>query len=458
MFTPTLQQRLAAARLSICRPMLLMGLFLANAWHAAQADDVTAAAPAVENWSAHGQWTTIGQTHPGFESPYEGTNSMKGAREAQETTDLTLFLGVRLWKGAQAYVNPEIDQGFGLSDTVGAAGFPSGGAYKVGANKPYVRWPRLFMRQVVALSDETEAVEAGPNLLAGVQPRDNVTLTAGKFSVTDIFDTNAHAHDPRADFLNWSIIESGAFDYAADAWGYSTGVAVEWKQAWWTLRGGVFNLSKMPNSKELGSGFDQFGAIGEIEVRHQMLGYDGKVKLLGFLNRGRMARYDDAVAYGQAHGTTPDVALVRSYSSRPGLAINIEQGVAPDLGVFMRASLNDGAKEAFDFTEINRSVSLGSSVKGARWGRPDDTFGAAMVANWLSSGAQRYFDAGGLGILIGDGRLPNPSSERIFESYYALRVAEPFTVSLDYQYLTNPAYNRDRGPVSLFAMRVHGEF
>jgi high affinity Mn2+ porin len=435
---------------------VLAGLLLAGSLHAARAEEATPTS--TENWSVHGQWTTVGQTHPGFDSPYEGANSMRSARESQETTDLTLYLGARLWHGAEIYANGEIDQGFGISNTLGAAGFPSGEAYKVGANKPYVRWPRLFLRQVFALSEETATVAPGANLLAGTIPWDNVTLTLGKFSVTDVFDTNAYAHDPRADFLNWSVIDAGAFDYPADAWGYTTGMAVEWTQAWWTLRGGVFNLSTVPNSKELGSGFEQFGAIAEFEIRHHAFGGDGKVKLLGFLNRGRMARYDDAVAFGRAQGVVPDVEPVRTYASRPGAALNIEQSLAADLGFFLRASMNDGSKEAFEFTEINRSLSLGLSMKGARWKRGDDTLGVAAVVNRLSSSAVRYFDAGGLGILIGDGRLPDPSSERIFETYYALRVAEPFTVSLDYQYLVNPAYNRDRGPVSLFAARLHAEF
>ena len=449
----TARWRLAAALRFACAA-LAAGL-LAGGFHTARADE---AKPATEDWSIHGQWTTVGQTHPGFESPYEGANSMRSERESQETTDLTLFLGARLWKGAEFYVNGEIDQGFGISNTLGAAGFPSGEAYKVGANKPYVRWPRMFLRQVFALSEETATVESGANLLAGTVAQDNVTLTLGKFSVTDIFDTNAYAHDPRADFLNWSVIDAGAFDYPADAWGYTTGMAVEWTQAWWTLRGGVFNLSSVPNSKELGSGFEQFGAIAEVEFRHHAFGGDRKVKLLGFVNRGRMARYDDAVALAHEQGVTPDVAPVRTYASRPGAALNVEQSLAADMGLFLRASVNEGSKEAFEFTEINRSLSLGLSMKGARWKRGDDTLGVAAVVNRLSSSAVRYFDAGGLGILIGDGRLPDPSSERIFETYYALRVAEPFTVSLDYQYLVNPAYNRDRGPVSLFAARLHAEF
>lgn len=411
-----------------------------------------------ERWSVHGQFTTVVQHHPAFRSPYEGPNSLKGADETKATNDATLFLGARLWQGAEVYANPEIDQGFGLSDTLGAGGYPSGEAYKVGATKPYFRLPRLFLRQTLPLSDEFDPLEAGANQLAGSSARDNLTLTLGKFSVTDIFDTNRYAHDPRADFLNWSVVDSGAFDYAADAWGYSTGIALEWRQSWWTLRGGVFNLSSVPNSKELGKGFDQFAAVGEWEIRHSMLGHEGKIKLLGFLNRGRMAAYDDAVAYAQAHGGAPDVTQVRRYASRPGAALNVEQDITPALGVFFRASANQGSKEAFEFTEINRSFALGASMKASAWQRPDDTFGFAVVENQLSSSARGYFAAGGMGILIGDGQLANSGAERILETFYALRIAEPLTVSLDYQYLAHPAYNRDRGPVSIFGARVHAEF
>ncbi|RIJ43861.1 carbohydrate porin, partial [Maribellus luteus] len=183
--------------------------------------------------------------------------------------------------------NPEIDQGFGLSNTVGLAGFSSGEAYKIGNNAPYRKLPRLFLRQVINLGGEQQAVESAPNQLAGSRSADNVTITVGKFSVVDIFDTNTYAHDPRGDFLNWAVIDAGAFDYAADAWGYTHGLAVEWTQSWWSLRGGLFALSVVPNSVTIDTTWKQYQWVGEFEARHDWFGRPGKIKLLAFATRGR---------------------------------------------------------------------------------------------------------------------------------------------------------------------------
>ncbi len=202
-----------------------------------------------ETWSLHEQATLVWQFQPGFRSTFQGTNSLLPVANGRETFDVTLFAGVRLWDGGEAYINPEVDQGFGLSNTVGVAGFPSGEAYKVGAEAPYVRLQRLFFRQTFDLGGDAQAVDGAANQLAGAHTADNLVLTAGKFSVTDIFDANSLAHDPKSDFLNWSLIDTGAFDYAADAWGYSDGFTAEWTQDWWALRAGLFDLSRVPTRR-----------------------------------------------------------------------------------------------------------------------------------------------------------------------------------------------------------------
>ncbi|HEV2977133.1 MAG TPA: carbohydrate porin [Casimicrobiaceae bacterium] len=411
-----------------------------------------------EAWNLYGQATFVKQYHPGFTSPYQGTNSLSPVSNGEETTDVTLFLGIRLWDGGALYVNPEIDQGFGFDDTLGLAGFSSGEAYKVGRAEPYFRLPRAFIRQRFDLGGEASSLNPGPNELGGTQTADNVVLTIGKFSVVDIFDNNSYAHDPRGDFLNWSVIDAAAFDYAADSWGYTVGVAAEWTHSWWTLRGGFFDLSNVPNSETLEPGFKEFALIGEFEGRYELKGHPGKLRLLGFVNYARMGNYSDAVQLGQATDSTPSTALVRHYAWRPGIALNLEQEVTPELGAFARISFNDGSKEAYDFTDVNGSVSVGLALKGSGWNRADDVVGLAVVANGLSSAARAYFAAGGLGILIGDGQLPHYRSEDIVETYYSMRVDEHFTVGADYQFVTNPAYNRDRGPVSIFSLRLHAEF
>jgi high affinity Mn2+ porin len=421
------------------------------------AQSVTKEAPIPETWAVHWQFTNVTQRHSRFTSPYSGQNSLEANGRTEQTTDVTLYAGKRLWRGAELWLNPEIDQGFGLSNTIGMAGFPSGEAYKIGANTPYLRLPRAFIRQVIDLGGSQQKTEAGANQLAGSNAADNVTLTVGKFSVVDIFDTNKYAHDARTDFLNWSVIDAGAFDYAADAWGFTYGAAAEWTQGAWTLRGGIFQMSRVPNGKVTAVDFSQHMAVAEFENRHEWQGHPGKMKLLAFVNRARMANYRDAVQLARQTGGTPDVSLVRNFSARPGIAINAEQELSADLGVFARASLNDGSKESYEFTEINKSLSAGFSLKGDRWGRHQDTIGVAAVINGLSGAARNYFAAGGIGILIGDGQL-NYGPEKILETYYSMNLNPRLAVTLNYQYAINPAYNRDRGPVSIYGVRIHADF
>jgi high affinity Mn2+ porin len=409
-----------------------------------------------DQFSIHGQTTYLQQYAAPFRSPYTGTNSLI-PNQTRQTWDVTLYAGFRPWAGGEFWVNPEIDQGFGLSSTLGVAGFPSGEAYKVGAAAPYARIPRAFFRQTFDLGGETKKVDADINQFAGTQTTDRVVLTVGKFAVTDVFDTNRYAHDPRKDFMNWSVIDTGTFDYAADAWGFTYGASLEWYKGDWTFRGSIFDLSIVPNSTELDPSFSQFQWIGEIEHRHEIWGKPGKVAVTGFLTRRRMGRFDDAVALAQATGTATDAALVRRYQSRAGISVNLEQEVTKDLGVFARAGLADGTKESYEFTDIDTTVAAGLSLAGSAWNRPNDTFGLAGVVNGISQARRTYLDAGGLGILVGDGRLPNSGPEKILETYYSFPMWS-WRATLDYQLVVNPGYNRDRGPASIFGVRVRSQF
>jgi high affinity Mn2+ porin len=413
--------------------------------------------PQAANWAIHGQTTFVAQAYPSFRSPYEGANSLPGASQGRETSDATLYTGVRLWQGAELWINPEIDQGFGLANTLGVAGFTSGEAYKVGTSFPYARLPRAFIRQTLGIGGETEEVAADINQFASTQSHDRLVITVGKFSVVDIFDTNRYAHDPRSDFLNWSVIEAGTFDYAADAWGYTYGAAVEWYQDRWTLRGGLFDLSIVPNSTNLDPTFSQFQGVLELEERHELWGQPGKLKITGFLNRGRMGSFADAIALAEVTGQPADIAAVRQWASRGGVSLNLEQQIFADLGVFARAGMAGGDIEPYEFTDIDRTVSAGLQLTGKPWGRQDDTLGFAGVVNGISGVHEAFLNAGGLGILVGDGQLPHPGTEQIIETYYSLPVAS-WRATLDYQFIANPAYNRDRGPVSVFGVRMHAQF
>jgi high affinity Mn2+ porin len=421
--------------------------------------DSADAAMAPQAWAAYGQVTVVEQGYPTFRSAFQGPNSLSAGGQARETGDITAVLGLRLWSGAQAWINPEIDQGFGLSDTLGIAGFTSGEAYKVGRTAPYIRLPRLFIRQTIDLGGERQSVAPDLNQLGGTQSADRLVITAGKFSVTDIFDTNSYAHDPRNDFLNWALIDTGTFDYAADAWGYTYGAAVEWYVDRWTLRTGLFDLSDVPNSETLENGFKEFQVIAEVEERHQLWGRPGALRITGFLSDGRMGSFADAIQLAQASGGQPaNIAAVRHFQTRGGVSLNLEQEVADGVGVFARAGLADGGVEPYEFTDIDRTVAAGVSLNGKRWGRADDTLGLAGVVNGISKIHQQFLADGGLGVLVGDGQLPHPGPEAIVETYYELAADRSIHLTLDYQFVNNPAYNRDRGPISVFAARVHAQF
>jgi high affinity Mn2+ porin len=422
---------------------------------AAQAQDAASLPP--ETAAIHAQATFVAQGVSGFRSPYTGPNSLS-PNQVKETFDTTLYAGVRPWQGAEIWINPEIDQGFGLSNTLGAAGFPNAEAYKVGKSNPYVRLQRLFLRQTIGLGGGVQAVAGAANQLAGSQSANPLVLTLGKIGVGDIFDTNRYAHDPRGDFLNWSVVDTGTFDYAADAWGYSYGVAMEWYQGPWALRLGAFNLSKVPNGETLERDFSQYQLVGEIEHRHQIGGHAGAARLTLFRNAGRLSRFDDAIALAAATGQPIDPSLTRRPMTRIGGHINVEQDVTATLGLFVRAGIVDGAIEPYDFTDIDRTVAIGGALKGTGWARTNDVVGLALVLNGISDAHRRYLRAGGIGVLVGDGQLPNAGDEKIAEAYYDWQALRGVNVTLDYQFIANPAYNRDRGPANVLALRLHGAF
>ena len=411
----------------------------------------------IQTFAVHAQMTFVVQANRPFRSAFSGTNSLKATGEVRETADVTLYAGLRPWSDTEVWINGELDQGFGLRNTLGAAGFPNGEAYKVGKKIPYPRLPRLFVRQTVNLGGEVQAVDADLNQLRSARTANRLVLTAGKFGVTDVFDTNVYSHDPRGDFLNWSLIDAGTFDYAADAWGYSIGAAAELYLGRLALRGGFFNLSTIPNGEHLEKHFKQYEAIAEIEERHSIRGHPGKVKLTVFLNHGNMARLSDAVSLAAATGQPAEVATVRHFASRPGASINFEQEVADNIGMFLRAGVADGRFEAFEFTDIDRTISGGASFVGKRWGRPDDHLGVAVAINHASRDRKRFLNAGGLGVLTGDGELPHPGDEQIIETFYDVAVSKNIHVTPDFQLIDHPAYNQDRGPVAILGARFHAQ-
>lgn len=408
-----------------------------------------------KRWEIHGQTTYLPQGYPSFRAPYSGPNSLTPAPQAKATWSNSLYINVRLWEGGELYYNPELLQGFGLNDTLGVAGFPNGEAQKSGFPYPHYNTSRLFLRQTFGLGGEQEELQSGFFQLPGKVDVSRVTVQAGKFSVTDVFDQNAYARDPRKDFMNWSLWSSGAFDYAADKLGLGYGVTAELNQKQWAVRGGYFLMPAVSNANNFDMNVPRRGGyVGEFETRYSLFSQPGKLRLLGFFNSDYSGSYRETL---DNPALNLDITQTRTGRTKYGYAINLEQALADDLGVFGRWSWNNGKNEIMAFTDIDASLAMGASIKGAKWGRPDDVIGIGGSINGLSRDHRDFLAAGGLGPLIGDGQL-NYRRERIFETYYAYALTKAITVTADYQFVTNPAYNADRGPVHVFSGRFHGEF
>lgn len=419
--------------------------------------------PKDARFSLHGQTTFVNQGVTGFRAPYRGPQSLV-PDQAQATTTATLFLGLKLFEGTELYYNPEFSQGFGLSRTLGVAGFVNGEAQKAGAPFPKLRSNRYFVRQTFGLGGETEAVPDGPNSIAGTRDVERITVIAGKFALGDFFDGNAYAHDPRVDFMNWGLWASAAWDFPANLPGFTQGVMVEYNRADFAVRAAYTQVPKEPSSDVLDPRvFERAGAVIEFEERHTLplLDQPGRLRLGLFSNVGNTANFRQVVALTQS-GAFADIntaaAATREPRRKSGAYLNLEQALTADLGLFARASVNDGRNESLSFTDIDGSVSGGLSLKGTAWGRPQDTIGLGAAANRISPSHRAYFANGGLGLLIGDGRLDRYAPERAVEVYYALNLTKAVTMSFDYQHVENPAYNRDRGPADFIGTRLHTDF
>jgi high affinity Mn2+ porin len=416
---------------------------------------ISPADPESERWEIHGQSTFLPQGYPAFHAPYSGPNSLPPTPQLQETWSNSLFINARLWEGGEIYYNPELLQGFGFNNTTGAGGYPNGEAQKSGFPFPHYNTSRLFLRQTFGFGGEQENLPSGQLQLADKVDVSRLTVQAGRLAVIDLFDGNAYAHDPRKDFMNWSMWASGAFDYAADKLGLGYGATAELNQKQWALRGGYFLMDAVSNSSSFDTRVFQRGEyVLELETRYSLFSQPGKLRSIVWLNSAFSGSYRETL---DNPALNLDIAQTRTGRIKYGYALNLEQALSDDFGLFGRWSWNNGKTEIMAFTDIDASLSLGLSIKGAKWGRPDDVIGIGGAVNMLSRDHRDFIAAGGLGPLIGDGRL-NYQPERVFETYYAFALNKAFTFTADYQLLTNPAYNADRGPVSVFSGRLHGEF
>lgn len=412
-----------------------------------------------EDWNAKFQSTYVWQDKRPFLAAYTGSNSLSPERETSYSFTVTAALGLRPWAAGEFYFNPEAAQGVPLSHLTGLGGFTNGEIARSSGPTLTAYRARLFLRQTWGMGGEQEAVESGANQLAGSVDRRRWVLTAGNLSLLDVIDANAYSHDPRTQFLNWSVMTHGAYDYAADARGYSWGLALEWHYDDWAVRAGRFIQPKEPNQQQLDANiFRHYGDQIEVEHAHTLAGQPGKLRVLALRNRARMARFQDALDLAARTGGTPDINDVRTgEQTKYGFGLNLEQALSSDIGIFARASWADGRTETYAFTEIDRCVSGGVWVKGSAWGRDQDSFGVALAGNGLSQVHRDYLAAGGMGFFVGDGRL-NYRPEAIVETFYNLNLTKAAWISLDWQHIRNPGYNADRGPASIASLRLHTEF
>ncbi len=411
-----------------------------------------------ETWSVHFQYTGIEQMHGPFRANYSGKNSLKDSKESCFSVTGTLFLGGRIWNGAEIYFNPEMSGGSGFSSTTGIAGFPNGEIYRVDDPSPKVFTARFFLRQIFPLGDDATSVESDQNQLAGKVPRSRIALTVGRFSLTDVFDNITSSHDPRTQFMNWALWASGAWDYAADTRGYDWGFITQLIQPKLTLNFGAVLVPSTANGPTFDDNIAKAYSLNlEVIKPFMLLEREGSLHAIGFLNRAHMGNYRQAIDEAAATQSVPDIVSTRSYCSKYGFSVGIEQPLSQSVGLFSRFSWNDGATETWAFTEIDRSLQIGMSMDGSAWKRSDDNLGVAVALNGLSKDHRDYLAAGGYGFLIGDGRL-NYGMEQILEAFYSLRLTSILWITVDEQVIINPGYNKDRGPVvNAFALRAHVE-
>ncbi len=408
-----------------------------------------------------GQSTVVWQHLPSFRSPYAGSRSLRPGPEDAVSHSYTLYTGVRLQPWLDVYVDPEMIRGAGIGGGFGLAGYTNGEVIRnpEAGQSPYLG--RAFLRATLPLGTESEETEPGLLTVGGAQPTRRLVLTGGVLSSADIFDTNRYANSARTQFLNWSFINDTAWDFAADTRGYSRGVAAEWIEPAWAIRLGSFQMPAVANGLDLdGDLLHSHGDQLELEVHPAVVaGRVTVVRLLAYENSARMGDYRDALALAARTGTTPDVTRTRRHASRKyGFTFNLEQPLTDDgnTGLFGRFGWNDGQAESFAYTEADWTASAGVQVAGGPWRRAADRIGIAVAANGLSDAHADYLTAGGAGFDLGDGRL-RYRPETIVETYYLLQLVRWVGLTLDYQFIADPADNAARGPVSVVSLRLHVE-
>ncbi len=415
--------------------------------------------PAVaERWNLFYQATSVGQYHGTFRSPYSGEFSLQNYPERDVSLTTTLFFGLRLEKNTAVYFNPEIAGGRGFSGVDGLANSSNGELPRVASATPKPYLARLYIAHDFGFGSEKESFDSATNQLAGERPMNRYTISAGRFTLTDFFDNSRYSHDPRTQFLGWGVMFNGAWDYPADVRGYTWGWVHELHTRHLSFRYASAAMPRVANGLRFDRRlFRNRGDVFEGECRYAIKKHPGAVRLLHYLNHANAGSYARAVRDAEASGETPDVTDSRRNGTlKYGFGVNVEQELTKDIGIFGRLGWNDGKTESFAFTAIDRLATGGISIVGRRWRRPFDTLATELTASGISGVHALYLARGGYDFLIGDGRLQY-GPEFISETYYSARVFPGFFASFDVQHVSNPAYNRDRGPVWIPSIRLHME-
>ena len=408
--------------------------------------------PDPQQWDFHFQSTAGAQGHPSFPAKYTGPNSLTPGADIKDTISVDLMGGVRLWRGGEFFGDVVIWQGYGLSNTLGMAGFPNGEAFRIGRTYPDASVARAYIRETIGFGGEKASADDG---LGGTKDVRNLTFTVGHLSAKDIFDSNAYANDSRSQFMNWSLMANDAWDYPANTIGFTNGAAAELNTRTWSGRLGIFQVSKVANGLRMDWNLTHaWSSVAELERRYSPKGHPGTLRLLAYDTRAHMGNYQETI---NDPSLGADIFLTAAYRYKYGFGINLDQEIGKNLGVFTRLGWSDGKNQTYEFTDVDRTATAGVSLKGARWHRSEDTVGIGMVVNGISAAHRQYLAAGGLGITVGDGAL-DYRAERIVEGYYNWKIANHFHLTADYQLAEDPSYNHARGPVDLIALRFHTEY
>jgi high affinity Mn2+ porin len=417
-----------------------------------------------------GQANIIFQGHAPFHSPYEGPNSLRGGGEYKTSLLGTLFLGLQLHHNhrynTDALLNVESAGGRGISEALGLAGFTNLDVVRNPdlGSAPYIA--RVQLHQTIGFTNMLVPVERTPFSLATEAPERRLEFHVGKMSIADYFDINSVGSDSRLQFLNWTIDNNGAWDYAADTRGYTYAAVGEYIDKNWSARYGVALMPTIANGIDLDWNLRRAsGQNMEFELRRSLLGRlvspdrKGVIRVLSYVNHAHMGNYRESVKlYLSGVGDRPDITSTAKFGAvKYGFGLNTEQELTEDIRAFLRFGWNEDQHESFAYTEVGQTVHFGGDYAGRRWSRPNDKFGIAFISNAIKRDHQNYLAHGGLGFLLGDGKL-NYGRENILESYYNLHAWRGVFYALDLQYITHPGYNRDRGPVLVESVRMHVDF